>query len=133
METKNSCGPALQELAAAVWPSLVERCKDYIAAPKANGYQSLHVTFRLDQSTPASSMSEDEAAVQSSTHASGGSNSGSSDSSSSSSSSAWGEMGPPVSHLELQIRTQRMNALAEQGEAAHTAYKGGLDSRQVGL
>ena len=36
---------------------------------------------------------------------------------------------PPC--MELQIRTQHMDDLAEAGEASHSSYKGGLDSRQA--
>ena len=43
--------------------------------------------------------------------------------------------GPGPDHprlfFELQIRTQAMDDAAESGEAAHTAYKGGLDMSQA--
>ncbi len=70
-----------QQLAHALWEPREGRSKDYIAAPKPNGYASLHSTLRL---------------------------------------------GPGLPDVELQVRSADMQAQAEGGAAAHTAYKAGV-------
>ncbi len=98
------------EVAAALWEVLPGRTKDYIGSPKENGYRSLHATLRPDASLFGATVEI------------GGGREG----------------GPPhapppaaVPTLELQVRTAAMHAAAECGDAAHTAYKGGLARRQA--
>lgn len=41
----------VQDIAGELWEPIVHRSKDYIAAPKANGYRSLHLTLRVPSLT----------------------------------------------------------------------------------
>jgi GTP pyrophosphokinase len=79
------------EIATSLWKEIKGRLKDYIAAPKENGYESLHFAVSLGDNAN------------------------------------WSP------HMEIQIRTAAMHAMAEGGLASHSLYKGGLtDPEQAG-
>ncbi|KAK3276381.1 hypothetical protein CYMTET_15536 [Cymbomonas tetramitiformis] len=93
----------VEKIAHSLWEPMPARSKDYITEPKANGYRSLHSTVLL----PNSGRMSVEAGE--------------------------GEGGEAARlAMEVQIRTAQMDAEAENGAAAHAAYKGGVtDPGQV--
>ncbi|KAL0024788.1 hypothetical protein WJX79_007329 [Trebouxia sp. C0005] len=97
-------------VATSLFDETAARRKDYIAQPKDNGYQSLHCTIKLPPVT---------------VECEGGGAPGNPDVGAE---ECVLQQGPTC---ELQIRTQRMHELAESGDAAHAAYKGGLDALQA--
>ena len=110
----------VEDVVHRLWSSVHSRRKDYILAPKANGYQSLHLAVCVPPhilEAASSGSSSDAASAPHGTSAGTG---------------AEQEHGwPPGTLAELQIRTDDMHAAAETGASAHFAYKGGLDAEQT--
>ncbi|MCO5290873.1 MAG: RelA/SpoT family protein [Chitinophagaceae bacterium] len=77
---KEECWKVYSLITDEYTPS-IERLRDWVSTPKANGYEALHTTV----------------------------------------------MGPRGKWVEVQIRTKRMNELAEKGLAAHWKYKEGTN------
>lgn len=78
---KEECWKVYSLITDEYTPS-IERLRDWVSNPKANGYEALHTTV----------------------------------------------MGPRGKWVEVQIRTKRMNDIAEKGLAAHWKYKEGTNS-----
>lgn len=124
----------IRDVAHALWPPLPGRGKDYITRAKPNGYQSLHTTVRVASVTvdvpfaPSGSRSAGAAGASSYHHQQPGQQGevGFDNGLGAGSGSPEGAVA-----MEIQIRTAAMHAAAESGEAAHAAYKGGLDGRQA--
>lgn len=75
-DEKSACWNVYSKL-TDIWIPNPKRLKDWVSAPKASGYESLHTTV----------------------------------------------IGPEGRWVEVQIRTQRMDEIAEKGSAAHWKYK----------
>ncbi|CAI5515703.1 unnamed protein product, partial [Closterium sp. Naga37s-1] len=93
----------VRELLLQEWREDAARMKDYIARPKGNGYQSLHMALKLPF---RGALAEAEAEARRGEEGEGG-----------------GEGEERV--VEVQIRTARMEEEAVRGGAAHGLYKGG--------
>ncbi|GAB3017488.1 RelA/SpoT family protein [Niabella terrae] len=81
---KEDCWKVYSMITDEYTPS-IERLRDWVSNPKANGYEALHTTV----------------------------------------------MGPRGKWVEVQIRTKRMNEIAEKGLAAHWKYKEGAQSENI--
>jgi Region found in RelA / SpoT proteins len=91
---------AAEAVVRGLWAEVADRRKDYIAEPKANGYQSLHTAVEVPRGAPPGRAGYGAAA------------------------------GGTVDCVEVQIRTEAMHESAEEGVAAHMLYKSGLDMQQ---
>lgn len=92
---------AVERVVGGLWTVIQSRRKDYIAKPKSNGYQSLHLAVEV----PANLRR--------------GAGAG-----------AGAARGGRVTAVEVQVRTSAMHAAAEEGIAAHISYKSGMDVQQ---
>eukprot|EP00240_Pyramimonas_obovata_P002773 CAMPEP_0118934456 /NCGR_PEP_ID=MMETSP1169-20130426/13834_1 /TAXON_ID=36882 /ORGANISM="Pyramimonas obovata, Strain CCMP722" /LENGTH=753 /DNA_ID=CAMNT_0006877361 /DNA_START=174 /DNA_END=2432 /DNA_ORIENTATION=+ len=97
-----------QAVAHHFWRPVEGRSKDYIAAPKLNGYRSLHSTCTMGGGEGWQEVEEGIAADL-----------------------RLDREELQQIRIELQVRTAAMNVRAEYGSAAHAAYKGGLTDPQA--
>ena len=99
----------VESVVASLWETIASRRKDYISAPKTNGYQSLHLAVRAGGDGAGGAGGDGAATLVA---AVGGMATGA------------------VDTLEVQIRSDEMDVAAESGASAHFAYKGGLSRGQ---
>eukprot|EP00894_Picocystis_sp_ML_P004852 jgi/Pico_ML_1/55369/g1063.t1 len=99
------------DVARSLWIHQSDRDKDYIAQPKGNGYQSLHATLHVPM--PKKKKKEEETKEKEEKK------------------ERWTGKHEDASSaverhvcVELQVRTEEMDAVAERGCASHSAYKG---------
>lgn len=97
------------DVARSLWIHQSDRDKDYIAQPKGNGYQSLHATLHVPMPKKKKKEEEEEETTK----------------------ERWTGKHEDASsamerhvRVELQVRTEEMDAVAERGCASHSAYKG---------
>lgn len=133
----------VKDVAEQLWRSIPSRTKDYIQRPKGNGYRCLHMTICMhsvmaatgitqpatDPRSPTTSQAPHTAVQAAGTSKAGSTGTGIAQNCGADAAAIAASGSAP--YLELQIRTQSMDDRAERGDAAHTAYKGGLDARQA--
>ena len=116
-----------QQIAHATFSAVKGRTKDYVAKPKKNGYQSLHSALIVSDDTDDTDDIEDDDPSEKNKNDSPSSSS-SNDNNHNNNSHNNGSR----TTVELQIRTRRMHASAEIGNAAHSSYKGGFTEGDPG-
>jgi Tfp pilus assembly protein PilF/ppGpp synthetase/RelA/SpoT-type nucleotidyltranferase len=116
-----------QQIAHAAFSAVKGRTKDYVAKPKKNGYQSLHSALIVSDDTDDTDDIEDD-----DPSAKNKNDSPSSSSSNDNNHNNNSHNNGSRTTIELQIRTRRMHASAEIGNAAHSSYKGGFTEGDPG-
>ena len=113
-----------QQIAHATFSAVKGRTKDYVAKPKKNGYQSLHSALIVSDDTDDDNEDDDPSETSK--------NDSPSSSSSYDNNHNNSHNNGSRTTIELQIRTRRMHASAEIGNAAHSSYKGGFTEGDPG-
>ena len=116
-----------QQIAHVTFSAVKGRTKDYVAKPKKNGYQSLHSALIVSDDTDDTDDIEDD-----DPSAKNKNDSPSSSSSNDNNHNNNSHNNGSRTTIELQIRTRRMHASAEIGNAAHSSYKGGFTEGDPG-
>ena len=114
-----------QQIAHATFSAVKGRTKDYVAKPKKNGYQSLHSALIVSDDTDDDNEDDDPSEKSKN-------DSPSSPSSNDNNHNNNSHNNGSRTTIELQIRTRRMHASAEIGNAAHSSYKGGFTEGDPG-